>query len=211
MSSVNSPSDYRSAVLLLGPTGAGKSPLGEAIEQHGWRGRHCHHFDFGANMRQIVHAGCPDDWLTADDITFLYHVLVSGGLLEDEHLPLARRILQRFLYQRQVAAEDVVVLNGLPRHVGQAEGLADCLRVEQVIELRCAPETVLERLRRDTGGDRLGRTDDALELVRRKLALYSERTLPLLTFYRDLGVPVATVAVSADMTAEDMLARLHNA
>ena len=51
------------AVLLLGPTGAGKSPLGDWLEARGLWGRPCHHFDFGANLRAIVAAG-PSDRFT---------------------------------------------------------------------------------------------------------------------------------------------------
>jgi hypothetical protein len=42
------------ALLLLGPTGAGKTPLGDWLEAHGLWGRPCHHFDFGANLRAVV-------------------------------------------------------------------------------------------------------------------------------------------------------------
>ena len=41
------------AVLILGSTGSGKTPLGEYIEQNGLNGIKCHHFDFGACLRRI--------------------------------------------------------------------------------------------------------------------------------------------------------------
>lgn len=42
------------AVLLLGSTGSGKTPLGDLIERRGLRGVRCLHFDFGVNLRKIV-------------------------------------------------------------------------------------------------------------------------------------------------------------
>ncbi len=42
------------AILLLGPTGSGKTPLGQALEKKGLAGRRCVHFDFGANLREIA-------------------------------------------------------------------------------------------------------------------------------------------------------------
>ncbi len=42
------------SILLLGPTGAGKSPLGNQMEQNGIRGKRCFHFDFGHELRSIA-------------------------------------------------------------------------------------------------------------------------------------------------------------
>ncbi len=42
------------SILLLGPTGVGKSPLGDVIAQHGLFGRLCHQFDFGSELRSAV-------------------------------------------------------------------------------------------------------------------------------------------------------------
>ena len=197
------------ALLLLGPTGAGKSPLGDALEARGLRGRRCLHFDFGACLRR----GASDDGagglLTPDERAFLRDVLRSGALLEDRDFPIARKILLDFLARRGAAAGDLLVLNGLPRHAGQAEALEPVVRVETVVHLACAPETVLERIRTDAGGDRAGRTDDALDDVRRKLATYEARTAPLLRHYEMRGVRVVTVAVGSRDAAETIRSELE--
>ena len=41
------------AVLLVGPTGCGKSPLGQLLERLGLKGMRCLHFDFGKRLRKI--------------------------------------------------------------------------------------------------------------------------------------------------------------
>jgi hypothetical protein len=61
---------------------------------------------------------------------------------------------------------------------------------------------VIERIRRDTGGDRSGRNDDTPEAVLRRLQLFRRRTLPLLAFYRCAGVPVLVFEAGLQTTPE---------
>jgi adenylate kinase family enzyme len=192
------------AILLLGPTGSGKTPLGELIARRGlWHAR-CMHFDFGAQLRSIVARNEPNRDVNREDIAFLRRVLHSGALLEDEHFPLAERILRSFLARCGADAATTVVLNGLPRHVGQAEAVASIVDVRTLVQLRCSAETVRRRIRSNVGGDRGGRHDDDLESIRRKLDLFAERTEPLAAHYRDRGAAIATVDVTATMTPHDV-------
>jgi hypothetical protein len=39
------------AILPLGPTGSGKTPLGDYLEERGLFGRRCVHFDFGEKFK----------------------------------------------------------------------------------------------------------------------------------------------------------------
>jgi adenylate kinase family enzyme len=59
-------------------------------------------------------------------------------------------------------------------------------------------------MRLDTGRDRAGRADDGLEAIAGRLAIFTERTAPILEYYRERGVPVTTVRVTAKMTAGEM-------
>lgn len=192
------------AVVLLGPTGSGKTPLGDLLQQRGlWRTT-CLHFDFGANLRRLVDQDRPDRLIRREDLDFLRRVLDSGALLEDEHFPLAERILRSFLDRHGADARTVVVLNGLPRHAGQAEAVDRVLDVTAAIHLRCSSETVLARIATNVGGDRSGRPDDDPESIRNKLRLFNERTAPLLHHYRASGTGIETVEVTATMTPERM-------
>ncbi len=192
------------AVLLLGPTGSGKTPLGDLLERRGLRGRRCLHFDFGAQLRRIAERKEPGAFVTRADVNFLKHVLRSGALLEDEHFPIARGVVRAFLAERSAVAETLVVLNGLPRHVGQAEAMDALLDVRMVVYLSCSAETVLARIQGNVGGDRTGRLDDAAESIRRKLALFAERTSPLMDYYRRRQVEIETIQVADGTTAEQM-------
>ena len=192
------------AVLLLGPTGSGKTPLGDLVALRGLWQSTCLHFDFGVNLRRIVDRNRPDALVSRADLDFLYDVLQSGRLLEDEHFPLAERILRSFLARHDANSRTLVVLNGLPRHEGQAEDVDSIVDVEAVINLSCTADVVLERIRTNVGGDRSERDDDDPKSIRRKLALFAERTAPLLDHYRALGAGVESVDVTATMTPSDM-------
>jgi adenylate kinase family enzyme len=185
------------ALLLLGPTGSGKTPLGDWLEQTSPGGRRCHHFDFGANLRAVVAEGNAD-LFTTEEIRFLRRVLEEGVLLEDEQFPLAARILDAFVARRKVQPTDRLILNGLPRHLAQAKALERKLTVTGVIHLDCDAPTVAGRLRRNAGGDRAQRTDDTDALVARKLAIFRERTRLLLDHYQRQAVPVLGLAVTVE-------------
>ena len=183
------------ALLLLGPTGSGKTPLGDWLERTSPGGRRCHHFDFGANLRAVV-AGETAASFTAEEIRFLRRVLEEGALLEDDQFPLAARILDAFIARRKVQTTGLLILNGLPRHLAQAKALECKLTVTGVIRLDCDAPTVAGRLQRNAGSDRAQRIDDTDALVARKLAIFRERTQLLLDHYQRQAVPVLELAVT---------------
>ncbi len=195
------------AILLLGPTGSGKTPLGDHLEQTSLWNRRCHHFDFGANLRAVV-AGDEAGSFTAEEIRFLRRVLEEGVLLEAEHFPLAARILDAFIARKGVRTSDLLVLNGLPRHLEQAKTMESKVAVIGVVQLDCDARTVAERLRRNSGGDRAQRADDMEALVARKLAIYEERTRPLLDHYRGQGIQILKVPVGIKTQPAEMASLL---
>ena len=197
------------AILLLGPTGAGKTPLGEMIGRRGLWGCRFVHFDFGDNLRRIVRQNRTDHLIGKAELDFLGRVLESGALLENEHFHIAQAVLQSFLAEHDPDGRAKVLLNGLPRHVDQAKDVDQVVQVESVISLSCSSHAVLERIRNNVGGDRTGRVDDDLESIRNKLALFADRTAPLVEHYRELGISIEIVEVSAVMTPEDTWQRLN--
>lgn len=196
------------AVLLLGPTGAGKSPLGGLISRLGLLGRRCHHLDFGSELRAVGAGGRRSGIFTDEELRFIQGVLTEGLLLENEHFAVAKKIIQSFLNRSGFGRNDLLVLNGIPRHVGQAADISMIADIHAVIALECTPEDIILRLTNNAGGDRTGRADDHIELVRKKMAIYQDRTAPLIGHYLGQGKKIYTIAVSADTTPMESYERL---
>jgi adenylate kinase len=196
------------SILLVGPTGAGKSPLGDEMERRGFQGRPCLHFDFGANLRAAASGRAAVYGLTSPETDAVLASLRTGALFEAGDLPLIIKVLSRFAEMRGLRPGDRLVLNGLPRHRSQAEALRPTVEVERVVSLEAGPAVILERLRLDPGRDRTGRTDDGPAAVVARLETFRERTSPLLDYYRRGGVPVMSVPVTATMTAGEMYEEL---
>ena len=198
------------ALLLLGPTGAGKSPLGDYLAAHGLAGRSCHHFDFGAELRAIASGGASACAYHKDEITFVHGVLEEGLLLENEQFRLAEKIIRLFLGRAGFADGHILVLNGLPRHVGQAADIARIADVHVVVLLECSADDVLCRIDDNIGGDRNERVDDERGLVEKKLDIFHERTAPLVGYYEKKGCRIYRLSVSGTMTPEETYQQLSS-
>ena len=198
----------QSAILILGPTGSGKTPLGNFLEKHGLAGRKCLHFDFGASLRNIGDGKMVSASLIGSDLEVVRRVLETGALLEDSEFHIAGRILKDFVESRCSRSQDLVVLNGLPRHAGQARDIEKIVNVLIVVCLDCSADVVFDRISHDTGGDRKGRIDDNKELIRGKLKIFRKRTLPLLDHYRASGVKVENITVTKETRPRDIAGRI---
>ena len=144
------------SMLLLGPTGSGKTPLGKAAARNGLWGRRCLHFDFGAHLRMAGEGGLREAGLSKREYDTIRGVLQTGALLKNSDFTVARKILVWFLHNRRADNSILLLLNGLPRHRGQAEEMDTLAEIGCLLELRASPGVVLQRIRRDTGGDRAG-------------------------------------------------------
>ena len=201
--------DRPKAILLLGPTGSGKTPLGEALERHGLSGVKCRHFDFGERLRLVAAGGAAGAGWARDEVELVRGLLERGALLEDEHFHLARRLLDGFVRERRAGPDGLIVLNGLPRHAGQARDLEGLIGMELVVRLRCTVETILDRIETDAGGDRAGRSDDDAAAVTDRFEAFGKRTEPLVEHYRAAGIPVEELEVRPGSSAEDLLTALE--
>jgi adenylate kinase family enzyme len=193
----------KTAILLLGPTGAGKTPLGNAMEQKGINGALCAHSDFGKYLRDITNEN-NFYGLSKHNVNFLKEILKKGALLENDTFYLAAEIIKKFLKQKAETA-NMVILNGLPRHEGQAMDIEPFFNIQTVIELKCKAETIFKRIMYNTGKDRDKRSDDHLDLVKKKLELYNTKTAPLLNYYKNKNVTIKTIKVDTADNGESLL------
>ena len=198
-----SPTHYQ-ALLLVGPTGSGKTPLGNFLQKSGLWGRRCVHFDFGNQLRNIGNTVEKPPYLKKEEMAIIVHSLKTGVLLEDDQFPIAKKILLSFIKNQNVTEKDLVVLNGLPRHRGQAKDLESIITIKRVVYLECSPKVVWNRIRFNSGGDRSLRTDDSFETVRKRWHQFNERTLPLLDYYRTKNIRIVNIKVAVDTKPENI-------
>jgi adenylate kinase len=113
-------------------------------------------------------------------------IIASGGLVSDE---IIVQIIEKTITDHP--GEDGFLFDGFPRTYIQAyilEGLM--LKLNTVltclISLNVSQEESVTRLLKR--GLISGRTDDNEQIIRNRLREYDEKTLPVLTFYKDKGI-----------------------
>ncbi|MFU8780114.1 MAG: L-threonylcarbamoyladenylate synthase [Kiritimatiellia bacterium] len=192
------------AILLIGPTGSGKTPLGNIAETQGLHNRPCAHFDFGAQLRAHQHA--PPETMTPESLTIIHTVLEQGRLLEPDEDFVACEILLNWLHNR--STETIVILNGLPRTIAQARAIASILHVSMVIELVADDSIIMQRISTNSGGDRKGREDDEYDAIKKRLDTYRRKTRPLVKHYMRNHIPVLQVLVSIQTDPRDVWSKV---
>lgn len=191
----------RQAIILIGPTGCGKTPLGHLLGARTLGRRQCIHFDFGERLRASVNE--ESGVLTSDERNFVSALLRHGALLEDAYFPIAEKLLVHFLTRRNTDRDKLVVLNGLPRHTGQAKELEASLDIRALINLECEPEITWERIRANSGGDRTGRSDDMFEEVKKRIEIFRQVTMPLIEYYSTRGTSILSATIGVKTTPEE--------
>jgi adenylate kinase len=155
----------------------------------------------------FVHSACGDVFRNLDLTTPLGKIFVeysSKGLLvpDDATVELWRvSIHAQVDAHRYVPERDLLVLDGIPRNVAQAQILEQYIEVLSVFHLVCRDEALMmERLRRRAL--RENRFDDANEeVIRRRWQVYEDESRPVLDHYDPslieevdaLGTPTAVV------------------
>ena len=160
-------------VLLFGGPGVGKGTQGRILGGipgffHLSSGDFFRSFDVHSELGKVFYDYMSRGELVPDDITIqLWEQKIH-----------AYTVLS--LYKPQ---EDLLILDGIPRNVNQAKLMEEHIHVRRVLHLKCEDEEqLLLRLRRRALKE--NRIDDAREeVIRRRLEVYEEDTLPVLSYY----------------------------
>lgn len=192
---MNSISTKYKGILLFGPTGVGKTPFGKQLETEELWNRKVYHFDFGDHLRKAADGKI----LTSGEISTIKKVISENALLTDEDFPIAEKLLKSFIKEKEIdPAIDIIALNGLPRHIGQAEKIDEFINISLLIVFSASPHIIAERIKINSGGDRAERTDDTIEEIERKLEIYKERTIPLIEYYRGKDRNIVEIPVDEE-------------
>jgi adenylate kinase len=210
-------------LVLLGAPGSGKGTQAQRMQaRHGLP-----QVSTGDLLREAVAAG------TA--LGLAAKAVMDAGHLVDDSTMLG-------IIRERLARPDAArgfILDGFPRTIGQADGLASLLEeigqpLDAVVQFDIDPVVLEKRLAgrrtcrrcgrvfhvesnppgpddRCTDGrahELMQRPDDNLETVRRRLAVYCERTQPLIDYYAKKGL---LRRIDADGSLADVDARLERA
>lgn len=163
-------------IILLGPPGAGKGTQAKILEdQRGYK-----QLSTGDMLRAEVASGSA---LGQEAKA----IMDEGKLMPDT---LMLEMIAHRMAQPECAKG--VILDGFPRTVPQAEGLAQMLHhhnmsLDAVIEVRVPDEELFNRIEtraKESGG---ARSDDNVETLKKRLAVYHEQTAPIIPYYDGVG------------------------
>jgi len=168
------------AILIVGAPGSGKGTQGKVL---------------GAIPR-FFHCACGDVFRSLDTRTALGQKFVEysskGELVPDELTIGLWKVqidnwIETYHYKPDI---DILVLDGIPRNVEQAEIIESYLEVYTVIHLTCPDRDELSRRMRKRALKE-NRFDDASdEVISNRIETYEEETRPLIEYYKDKVVDI---------------------
>lgn len=165
--------DRYQTILLFGAPGAGKGTQGKIL----------------GLIPGFYHLSCGEVFRTLDIHSPLGRIFVEyssrGELVPDD---VTVRMWKENLHAQTVLSlykphVDLLVLDGIPRNVNQAQLMEKHINVLAIVHLICSDkEKMIERLRRRALKE--NRADDAKEeVIRRRWEVYEAETRPVLAHY----------------------------
>ncbi len=188
----------RPAILILGAPGSGKGTQGVVI----------------GTIPRFFHFACGDVFRTLDTRTDLGRQFVEysarGELVPDSlTIQLWASQIGNVVKTRDYKPDvDILVLDGIPRNVVQAEMLSDYVEIHQVFHLSCPNREELARRMRKRAL-KSNRIDDANEeVIQRRFQTYEEETKPILEHYPDSIITDIDASQSPSQVLYDMLGKI---
>lgn len=187
-------------LILLGPPGAGKGTQAKfLVESYG-----IPQLSTGDILRSAIAAKTPMG-LAAKEI------MDRGDLVPDD-------VVNGIISERLDAddCKNGFVLDGFPRTIPQAEALDEMLEekgmsLDAVVEITADSDVLVQRIinrAKENAASSGARSDDNVEVVRNRLAVYRELTEPLVGYYRAQGL---VKSVDGMQSVEQVTASIRNA
>ncbi len=159
--------------LLFGAPGSGKGTQGKTL----------------GTIPRFYHCACGDVFRSIDTRTAVGKAFLEysskGHLVPDEvTVELWKEAIDAAVDAHKFKPDiDTLVLDGIPRNVGQARIMEEMIEVQKVFHLSCPDrDTLFYRLKKRALKD--NRLDDANEeVIRRRLELYEHDSKPVLSHY----------------------------
>lgn len=159
--------------LLFGPPGSGKGTQGKIL----------------GSIPRFFHCACGDVFRSIDTRTKVGAAFLEysskGQLVPDEvTVELWKARIDAAVDGHNFKPDiDVLILDGIPRNVGQAKIMDELIDVKKVFHLSCPDRSALfSRLKKRALKD--NRLDDANEdVIKRRLATYEDESKPVLGYY----------------------------
>jgi adenylate kinase len=159
--------------ILFGAPGSGKGTQGKTL----------------GTIPRYYHCACGDVFRSIDTRTKVGKAFLEcssrGQLVPDDiTVELWREAIDAAVETHKFKPDiDTLVLDGIPRNVGQARIMDDMIDVKKVFHLACPDrETLFYRLKKRALKD--NRLDDANEqVIQRRLDIYENESRPVLSYY----------------------------
>ena len=163
-------------IVIFGAPGSGKGTQSERlIDRYG-----LHHISTGEVLRDHIKRGTELGKIADSYIS-------KGQLIPDE---LMVEVLADIFKQNPETTAKGVIFDGFPRTIAQAEALSKMLEqydteVHAVVGLEVDEDELIRRMLER--GKASGRSDDNIDTIRQRLAVYHSQTAPLRDYYIEKG------------------------
>src|SRR5712692_1029812 len=159
--------------ILFGAPGSGKGTQGKTL----------------GTIPRFFHCPCGDVFRSIDTRTkvgkaFLEYSSKGHLVPDDITVELWKAAIDAAVDAHKFKPDiDILVLDGIPRNVGQAKIMEEMIDVEKVFHLACPNrETLFTRLKKRALKD--NRLDDANDqVIQRRLDIYENESRPVLSYY----------------------------
>lgn len=171
-------------VVLFGPPGAGKSTYSKLLTKK--------LNSIAVSTGNLFRENLERNTVLGQKVKIY---LDTGALVPDD---LAIGLMTDKIHE---AGTQCLLLDGFPRTLVQAFALQHMLKVDLVLNLVTRDEDIIDRL------TSRGRTDDVVDVIRKRLEVYKLQSEPCLAFYRELGM---VVDIDGTGTIDEVYTRILN-